>query len=151
MGLVGLVLPSSCAGCGVPGPSLCERCLAALHRIAPPVCDRCGSPGAWAVRRCAECAGRRIAFARARSAVVDDARGRRVVSAWKERGRRDLAPTLAAIITEAIARPDVDAITFVPGDPERGRERGHVPAARLAQALGQRWQLPVERLLVRTR
>ena len=30
-----------------------------------------------------------------------------------------------------------------PGDRERGSERGHVPAARLAEALGARWQLPV--------
>jgi predicted amidophosphoribosyltransferase len=103
------------------------------------------------VRRCAECAGRRIAFARARSAVVYDARARRVVSAWKERGRRDLAAALAAIVVDTIARPDVEVMTFVPGDRERGRERGHVPAARLAHELGERWELPVERLLVRTR
>ena len=41
-------------------------------------------------------------------------------------------------------------LTFVPGDRERGRARGHVPAQRLADALGDRWSLPVERLLVRT-
>jgi ComF family protein len=151
MGVLGLVLPSRCAGCGVPGRALCDGCLDALHRIAPPVCDRCGSPGAWPVRRCVECAGRRLAFARARSAVVYDEHARRLVSAWKERGRRDLVATLAEIIADVIARPDVDAISFVPGDRERRRARGHVPAARLADALGNRWSLPVEILLVRTR
>ena len=48
-----------------------------------------------------------------------------------------------------IARPDVDVVTFVPGDRERGRERGHVPAERLAGALGELWGLPVSRLLTR--
>lgn len=150
MGLLGLVLPSRCAVCAVPGAALCERCDTGLVRIAPPVCGRCGGPGAWPVRRCIECAGRRLSFARARSALVYDARARLLVSAWKERGRRDLAPALAAIVAEVIARPDVETITFVPGDRERGRARGHVPSERLAEALAARWELPVERLLART-
>ena len=149
MGLLGLVLPSRCAACAVPGPALCARCEARLIGVAPPVCDRCGGPGAWPVRRCVECAGRRLAFARARSAVVYDARARLLVSAWKERGRRDLAAALAAIVAEVIARPDVAALTFVPGDRERGRARGHVPSERLAAALASRWELPLEPLLAR--
>jgi predicted amidophosphoribosyltransferase len=150
MGLLGLVLPSRCAVCAVPGPALCGRCDAGLIRIAPPVCERCGCPGAWSVRRCVECAGRRLAFARARSAIVYDGRARLLVSAWKERGRRDLAPALAGVVAEVIAPPAVDAITFVPGDRERGRARGHVPSERLAVALGHSWELPVEPLLART-
>jgi ComF family protein len=149
MGLLGLVLPSRCAGCCLPGPTLCDSCASSLRRVAPPVCERCGCPGAWPVRRCVECTGRRLAFARARGAVVYDAHARTIVSAWKERGRRDLAGVLALIVAETVARPDVDALTFVPGDRERGRERGHVPAARLAWSLGERWGLPVCELLGR--
>ena len=150
MGLLGLVLPSRCAVCALPGASLCARCDAGLIRIAPPVCERCGCPGAWPVRRCIECAGRRLAFARARSALVYEGRARLLVSAWKERGRRDLAPVLAAVVAEVIARPDVDALTFVPGDRERGRTRGHVPSERLADALASCWALPLAPLLART-
>ena len=129
---------------------LCERCLDGLVRIAPPLCDRCGCPGTWPVRRCAECAGRRLAFARARAAILYDARTRPIVSAWKERGRRDLASVLGEIVADVVARPGVDALVPVPGDRERGRERGHVPAARLAEALGGLWRLPVVPLLART-
>jgi predicted amidophosphoribosyltransferase len=150
MGVLGLVLPRRCAACAVPGPALCERCLAALVRVAPPVCDRCGAPGAWPVRRCAECAGRRLAFARARCAVVYDTHARTLVSAWKERGRRDLATPLAELVSEVVAPPDVDALTFVPGDRERRRERGHVPAGRLVAALATVWCLPVEQLVGRS-
>ncbi len=134
----------------MPGPGLCERCLDGLVRIAPPVCERCGCPGAWPVSRCVECAGRRLAFARARAAVLYDARTRPIVSAWKERGRRDLASVLAVIVADVVARPPVDALVPVPGDRERGRERGHVPAARLAAMLGDLWRLPVLPLLTRT-
>ena len=46
---------------------------------APPWCERCGAPGPWPVRRCAECSGRRLAFARARAAVVYDGDARAFV------------------------------------------------------------------------
>ena len=151
MDLLGIVLPRRCAGCDLPGRPLCELCIEKLVRIGPPVCERCGCPGAWPVRRCAECAGRRLAFARARSAILYDSRSRPLVSAWKERGRRDLAPVLSELVAEVVARPEVDALTFVPGDRERGRERGHVPAARLAEKLGERWGIDVLRLLARRR
>ena len=150
MGLLGLVLPTRCAGCGVPGPSICERCLASIVRIGPPVCERCGCPGAWPVRRCVECTGRRLGFVRARAAIVYDVRARPLVSAWKERGRRDLVRPFASLVEEVVARPCADVVTFVPGDRERGKERGHVPAARLARALGDRWDLPTARLLARS-
>jgi len=150
MGLLGLVLPRRCAGCGVPGAALCTRCLGSIVRIGPPVCERCGCPGAWPVRRCVECAGRRLGFARARAAIVYDRRTRPLVSAWKERGRRDLVHPFAELVDEVVAHPRAGVVTFVPGDRERGRDRGHAPAERLARALGERWGLPTDRLLARS-
>jgi ComF family protein len=150
MGLLGMLLPARCAGCGVPGGALCERCLASVVRIGPPVCERCGCPGAWPVRRCVECTGRRLGFTKARAAIVYDGVTRPLVSAWKERGRRDLVEPFATLVEEVVAAPSVDAVTFVPGDRERGRDRGHVPAARLAHELADRWDLTVVRLLVRS-
>jgi len=150
VGLLGLVLPIRCAGCGVPGDALCAACTAALVRIAPPLCERCGCPGAWPVRRCVECTGRRLGFATARAAIVYDARARPLVSAWKERGRRDLAGPFATIVERAVPRPQADIVTFVPGDRDRGRNRGHVPAARLARELGAVWGIPVAPLLERS-
>lgn len=113
------------------------------------MCDRCGCPGAWPVRRCVECKGRRLGFRRARAAIVYDARARKVVSSWKERGRRDLAGVLALLVAEVVARPTVDAVTFVPGDRERTRERSHVPAERLARELAELWDVPDARFLRR--
>ena len=81
--------------------------------------------------------------------MLYDYHARPLVSAWKERGRRDLAAVLAELVADVVARPMVDALTFVPGDRERGRRRGHVPAERLARALASRWELPVQSLLRR--
>ncbi len=146
-----IVLPQRCAGCRVPGPALCDTCRDALIRLSPPLCARCGSPSAWPVRRCAECAGRRIAFASARAAILYDERARSFVSAWKERGQRRLAREAADLVVDALAPPEATALAFVPGDEDRSLRRGHTPAEALAVELGRRWELPVERLLRRSR
>ncbi|MEO5634203.1 hypothetical protein [Gaiella sp.] len=71
------------------------------------------------------------------------------MSAWKERGRRDLSLDAARLVSESVPRPDADVITFVPGDRDRGLRRGHVPAESLAAQLSEIWELPLSRLLVR--
>jgi predicted amidophosphoribosyltransferase len=149
--LVDLLLPLRCAVCGRVGSAFCELCRALLVRLAPPLCARCGAPGAWPVRRCAECAGRRLAFASARAAVVYDETARRLVSAWKERGQRRLAGEAATVVADVLARPEVAALTFVPADAERTLRRGHRPAEALARALAALWRLPVEPLVRRVR
>jgi predicted amidophosphoribosyltransferase len=146
-----LLLPERCAVCSEPGPPLCDRCRGALVRLHEPVCERCGSPGPWPVRRCAECSGRRLAFAKARAAIAYDARARAFVREWKERGRRKLARHAAELVAEAVPRPACAALAFVPGDPKRARLRGDVPPKALARELGKRWDLPVVDVLRRER
>jgi predicted amidophosphoribosyltransferase len=146
-----LLLPRRCCVCSTQGPALCNTCRRALHRLSPPVCDRCGAPGAWPVRRCPECAGRRLGFATARAAIVYDRRARAFVGAWKERGRRDLTRLAAELVAETLAPPPADVLTFVPGDRDRLLRRGHAPPERLACRLALLWGLPVRPLLLRAR
>jgi len=110
--------------------------------VEPPLCERCGAPTSWPVARCRECAGRRLAFARARAALEYDASVRRLVAAWKERGLRRLAPTAAELVDEVVERPRVDAIAVVPSDRDRALRRGAHPAEALARELARRWELP---------
>ena len=149
--MLDLLLPERCAICEAPGQALCATCAASLTRLRPPVCERCGSPGPWPVRRCAECAGRRLAFATARSAIVYDANARAFVRAWKEHGRRRLARQAAVVVGEVVSPPAAAALVPVPGDPERARERGDVPARALARELAAAWGIPAIDLLRRTR
>jgi ComF family protein len=150
--LLDLILPVRCVVCDAAGEQLCRTCRDGLPRLRPPWCHRCGAPTAWPVARCRECSGRRLAFASARAAVAYDDGVRRLVRAWKERGLRTLAATAADELAYALSPPDrVAAITFVPPDRARGLERGHHPAERLARELGDRWALPVQPLLGRTR
>ncbi len=140
-----LLLPLRCALCGRGEQLLCAACLGALAPVGPPLCARCGTPTAWPVERCAECAGRRIAFRTARSAVAYDETGRAFVRAWKERGLRELGRHAASRVAEAVPRPEAAAIAFVPGDRDRTRWRGHSTAESLARELAAAWELPVVR------
>jgi predicted amidophosphoribosyltransferase len=149
--LLEALLPERCAICSRPGPVLCVPCRSGLVRLLPPVCERCGAPGPWPVRRCAECSGRRLAFASARSAIVYDASARTLVRVWKEHARSRLAAEAATLVDEIVPRPEVDVVTYVPGDPERALQRGRIAPAGLAEALGARWEIPARDLLRRTR
>ena len=135
--------------CEAPGEALCPGCRGALVRLAPPLCERCGGPTAWPVRRCAECAGKRLAFRCARAAVAYDDPVRRIVAAWKEQGLRRLAEWAGELVVGTLARPEAACLAYVPGDPDRRLRRGHHAAERLARELGEAWGLPVELLLVR--
>jgi len=146
-----VLLPQRCLVCGASGAQLCPRCRAGLPLLVPPLCARCGAPTVWPVRRCRECAGRRLAFVSARAAVAYDDSVRRLVAGWKERGLRRLADDAAALVAERVARPDVAVVTYVPADGDRRLVRGYHPAQRLALALAALWELPCEPLLVRAR
>jgi predicted amidophosphoribosyltransferase len=141
--MLDLLLPQRCVSCGAGGIQLCEECHARLPRIQPPLCERCGAPTAWPVRRCRGCAGRRLAFGSARSAVYYDDAVRAVAAAWKERALRRLAAAAVSVTLEVIPPPRADAVTFVPPDPDRVLRRGHHPPRQLAEELAREWELPL--------
>ena len=146
-----MVLPQRCVVCGRRGTQLCSACLSELPRIEPPLCERCGTPTAWPVRRCRDCAGRRLAFANARGAVHYDHAVRAFIAAWKERALRRLAAAAVSVVIEVVPSPAVEVVTFVPPDPDRGLKRGHHPPRQLAELLAARWGLPVASPLCRRR
>jgi predicted amidophosphoribosyltransferase len=84
--LADLVLPRTCAGCGVPGAVLCRRCsrLLAVPRVAAPRRFPWGFPPTAA-------------------AGAYDGPVRSVVNAFKERGRAELARPLGAALALAVA------------------------------------------------
>jgi predicted amidophosphoribosyltransferase len=151
-GIMGLLLPQRCVVCGRGEEGLlCGPCRGGMIRLRGPLCARCGAPTAWLVERCGECAGRRIAFARARAAVAYDAAARALVAAWKERGLRRLGSAAADLVVEVVSPCRAEALTWVPADADRSRWRGLSTAEALARELAERWDLPVLALLERTR
>src|SRR5204862_589467 len=93
----------------------------------------------------------RPGFHSARAAVAYPGPARAAVRAWKERGLRRFAPVAAELVFQRVPRPAADVITYIPPDGDRSVKRGYQPARDLADALGERWSLPVACLLERTR
>ncbi len=147
--LLDVVLPPSCAACGVPGEAACTACLAALEPLPPPWCGGCGAPVSVPVERCGACRGR---ITGGRQAVAYRGPAPALVAALKDDRRRTLAATLAGIVTAAVPPPPPDAaLVPVPLGPRRARERGFNQSGLIAAALADAWGLPVARALVRTR
>ncbi|MGL5850010.1 MAG: ComF family protein [Phycicoccus sp.] len=113
----GLVVPGQCAACVAPGAPLCDACRAAVLRVVAPgaVPRPAGAVPCWA------------------GAVLDGPL-RRVVSSYKDGGRRDVRPVLAAplamAIVLALTRDPVVRRTLAGGEPVRVVP---VPAARRAR------------------
>lgn len=117
--LLDLVLPRRCVGCGAAGSGLCGACLAGTGLVRVSL----GSVQATA--------GARYAGA-TRAAVLR----------YKERGRRDLAGPLAALLSRALAAVPVGdvacrpVLVTVPGSRATAAERGGDHVLRLARRAG---------------
>jgi ComF family protein len=146
MGLVDLLLPPACAGCGRFGHLVCHDCLAGFRAAATPN-DRfmASDPGTIV--------GDALELAIA--AFAHDGNLRRALQRLKYGGSGRIAVPLAAA-----AAPALDALTGicgplplvpVPVHAARMRQRGYNQAALLADALAATTQVPVRDILQRRR
>ncbi|MGH2691696.1 MAG: double zinc ribbon domain-containing protein [Actinomycetota bacterium] len=150
MNLLDVVFPPRCAACDAPGAwPLCRPCAKGVGVITPPWCERCGRPWEEPLVSCADCPP--AAIDRARAPFLYEGPLADAIKAMKFAGAHALASHLAAAMAETIPGVDVEAITWVPLSRRRRSRRGFDQAEVLARALGKRLELPVHRLLVRTR
>jgi ComF family protein len=146
MGILDLLLPGACAGCGRYGELLCAACVSSL-RPAGRGADR------FAAADPAIVVGDAMELAMA--AFVHDGTMRRVLQRLKYGGAGRLAAPLARASTRAlhslIAQSGPAALVPVPIHAVRRRQRGYNQAELLAVELGRLAGLPVLDLLVRHR
>src|SRR4051794_32409184 len=115
--LLDLIIPQRCAGCGAPATAWCARCARTL--AAPVPVSRPGLAGAFALG-------------------TYDGPARRAVLAYKERGRRELAPHLGRALAAALPTlPPVRAgpllLVPAPSRPAAARARGGQHMTTVAQ------------------
>ena len=156
-GLIDLVLPPQCLGCGsvVKEPhTLCAACWGRLRFIERPLCSACGRPFEVEVSDgalCGRCVRRPHVYARARSSLVYDDASRHMILMFKYADRTDAAPLFATWMGQAgrDLLGDADLIAPVPLHWTRLLRRRYNQAALLAQAVGRAAGIEVEVDLLR--
>jgi ComF family protein len=146
MGLLQLLLPDACAGCGRYGDLLCAVCLASL-RPAEAAADRFAAPDPGIV------VGEAMELAMA--AFIHQGTTRRVLQRLKYGGAGRLAAPLALAAVPALraltAYAGAAPLVPVPVHATRRRQRGYNQAELLASEMGRLASLPVLDLLQRHR
>jgi ComF family protein len=146
MGVLELLLPPACAGCGRFGHLLCGECMAGFRAASAPA-DRFMAPDAGMM------VGDALELAAA--AFAHEGMLRRALQRLKYSGSGRMAVPLARA-----AAPALEALTRVcgphplvpvPVHAARQRQRGYNQAALLATALGQQTGLAVHDILERRR
>lgn len=151
-GLIDLLLPPRCGGCGLLGALYCEPCRMRTRRLEEPLCRRCGAEAEHARAACG-CRTWLRHLARVRSAAAYDGCLEKAIHRFKYEGRRPLAGPLALLLAELLAVDGIaaEAITWVPLHRGRLRSRGYNQAELLGRELARLSGLPVLEGLVRSR
>ena len=142
-GLLDLVLPPRCPGCGaiVGGDHrFCAPCWRSLDFLGEPLCPCCGEPAEIpGAGPCEACTAAPPAFAAARAAVAYGTIARAVALKLKYGRRPGVARTMAAAMARLLGDAPADAL-LVPVPLHRTRlwSRGYNQAALIADALATR-------------
>lgn len=147
MGIMELLLPPACAGCGRYGAVLCVACLTSMRPARSPKDRFTGADPGIVVGESLELAV---------AAFVHQGATRRALQRLKYGGAAALAAPLASqavpALADLLAMMDGEvALVPVPVHPVRRRQRGYNQAALLARELATRSGVPLHDVLVRTR
>ena len=151
-GLLNLLLPPRCGGCGRLGSLYCDGCRRRTRRLEEPICGRCGAEVEH-VRAACGCRGRIRRLTSLRSAAAYEGPLEKALHRFKYEGRQPLARPLAMLLAERLAVDGIAAevVTWVPLHERRHRRRGYNQAELLGRELARLCGLPVLAGLVRDR
>ncbi|AEI38748.1 ComF family protein [Paenibacillus mucilaginosus] len=146
-----------CLICGTPGGEqalpVCRLCWAKIPWIADVRCSVCGRP-----EECQDCLRReRTYYTKNRSVVRYNDHMKEWLALYKYRGKESMREVIGPMLQHAYrlhrmaeAAPAVEVLSYVPLSRQRFGERGFNQAEQLARELGQRTNVPVLPLLLRT-
>jgi ComF family protein len=153
MGVLDLLFPPRCVGCGSSGGFLCVPCLSALPYLPFPLCAKCGKPLSYGTV-CYDCENYLFAFDGIRSLSPYHGVVRQAILQFKYQNVKALAVQLAQLMGKYINSHPLSADTLVPVPlhPRRLRERGYNQSSLLSRELSRLVPLPVvEGALLRAR
>lgn len=159
-GLLDLLFPPACAGCGeVGGPGMeafCAPCQATVESLPPQGCPRCAEPGEHPGRACPRCTLHPPSFRMAHAPFVHGGALSRAVHRFKYEDHPELARPLGRLLAREakawLAGRSQAALCPLPLHASRFRARHYDQAWLLAAELSRMTRLPLARgALKRTR
>ena len=146
-GLLDVLFPMRCAGCGDGPWPFCPPCRDGLVVLDPPGCVRCGMPAEEELAACRHCPPRPVGVARSPFLYAGPAK--EALLRMKFSGWRAVAEALGGAMA-AVNDLAADAVTWVPLSPARRAARGYDQARALARVTATALGVPALPLLVRT-
>lgn len=148
-GVLDVVYPRSCAGCGQGAWPFCAACVEFLPYLGEGGCLRCGARTTAGRDRCRSCPPSAITWARA--PFLFDGPVRAAIHRLKFSGDRCIADALGAAMLQSIADQGVrpDAVTWAPLGRRRRATRGYDQARALAVVVARELDVPLQRFLRR--
>ena len=143
VGVLDLLFPPSCTGCGrvLPSPGLfCEPCEALLELTPAERCGQCAEPGVFASDACPRCRVFSRRFERAFAPFSHSGPIARAIHRFKYEDHPELAPNLALLLKDEADEFLAEApqlIAAIPLHAGRFRKRRYDQAQLLAGALAQ--------------
>jgi ComF family protein len=155
-GLLDVLFPRHCAGCGRGAWPFCPTCWSLVALLDPPGCLRCGRPLDLVVPSCADCPPPALSWSRA--AFLYEGPVRRALMGLKFGGLESRAqafgPWMARVLARSPAARPFDSqpvvLTWVPLGKRRRRSRGYDQAFALAKEVARLTRWPLEPLLTRS-
>lgn len=131
--------------------TLCRDCLLHLPKNDGPVCPLCGR-AVGEEGLCLECKEERPRTEKARSPLLHEGTGARLVVRFK-RGEKFLVYTLCDILEPVLKKefPEADALTFVPMTKKAEKKRGYNQSRLLAEELSVRTGMPMLDVAVKSK
>ncbi len=150
---INIIYPLHCEYCKArldPMDTLgvCPSCISKITKNPAPHCGSCGRPIKDAPAICPECRVNRFYFTRAYSACLHEGIMKELIHAFKYRSRISLGGILSRFMIDFIkndprALEGIDAVTFVPIQARRLRERDFNQSRVLASKLSKALEMPL--------
>lgn len=152
-GVLAFVYPPYCLVCGSPlkmdEKLVCEPCWDEVERAEQPFCTKCGSSLKNPSQPCPSCKDEGYNFSAVRVATGFNETVQKIIHSLKYRGKRSLAKRLGVILANRTLGDErftgADLLMPVPLHPSRARERGYNQSELIAEVIGQKLDLPVDK------
>ena len=132
---------------------LCGECLSKLPTTPEHICLVCGTPITDEADYCNRCQQNEYKFLRNRAPLVYDGIAKDMLYKLKFGGKRYIAKTLGAMMSDEFLKRNMqaDIAVFVPMTHDEEKKRGFNQSELLAREVGERLNIPVLPALVKTR